>query len=58
VCPAAEGTWLTHPMLALIDKYLADLPAERDLVPAQAVRDLLLDLRLTFMVAGDNEYRS
>jgi hypothetical protein len=44
-----------HPMLTLIDKYLADLPASRDLVPAQAVRDLLLDIRLTFMVAGDEE---
>lgn len=43
-------------MLTLIDKYLADLPAERDLVPAQQVRDLLLDIRLTFMVAGDEPH--
>jgi len=49
------STAASHPMLTLIDRYLADLPASRDLVQAQAVRDLLLDIRLTFMVAGDEE---
>lgn len=42
-------------MLGLIDRYLADLPSERDLVPAQQVRDLLLDIRLTFMVTEESE---
>jgi hypothetical protein len=42
-------------MFELIDKYLADLPASRDLVPAQGVRDLLLDIRLTLMVCGTED---
>jgi hypothetical protein len=43
-----------HPMLDLIDVYLASWPAERDLIPAKEVRDMLLDLRLTFMVEHES----
>jgi hypothetical protein len=49
--PPAEPV---HPMLDLIDRYLGSWPAERDLIPAREVRDLLLDLRLTFMVEHES----